>query len=474
MTTILQKAVTPQMSAAYLERGLDRVAGYVLPAAEVAQVATTEGLFELHGLGFPSTPFAPDRPIDVLHVPQSPTAVLVSATGGTDAPGRLATGGPFLEHPPFTGTGFASTGDVVAPLSWLEHTRLTPGSRLWRFTPGAPEPELVGTYHGVAFGWQNHLDGDSFHALAPSKYVGHVAKLPLGTFAADVKTDDDGAPSVVTLVAMSDAAQEHGFTKTTAGTWAKQVRAADVDELFEIHVGARWHGMPVRIVDQGPGADGEQFCRISSLAHDADLAERLHMDKVDAGVYETTVPLSALTDVVYAQRIPKAWAREEQLARSGAGAAAGAPADHPLARHSATLQRVAQGLAQVAPAGWTRARVLCRMVGTRGEILAGVTQPDGTEAVLPALPGDVGNAMAEMRHAQYEPGKGTWFTALVTLMPDGKITLNIDSKNEPTWSTPLEPGQFSEDLRRYPRDDEHVPDWLTAKLAEETRAGGEA
>lgn len=498
MTTMLQKAVSPQMSVAYLERGLDRVSGYVVPAADVAEVVTTAALFELHGLGFPGTPFAPDRPIDILHVPMSPTAVLVPATGGSDEAGRRATGGPFLERPPFSGTGLVSTGDVVAPLSWLEHTRLTPGARLWRFSPGGTEPELIGSYHGVAFGWQNHLDGDSFHVLAPSKYVGHVAKLPLGTFAADVKTDDAGAPSVITLVAMAAAAQEHGFTKTSAGTWAKQVRAAEVTELFEIHVTARWHGIPVRIVDQGPGKDGEQFCRISSLAHDADLAERLVMDKVDAGVYETTVALSALTDVLYAQRIPKAWATQGQLARGGSAAArpaaaagsaqagsapagsgpAAAPqgsgpaavADNPLNRHSVTLQRIAQGLARVAPTGWTRARVLCRMVGTHGEILAGATRPEGDEVVLPALPGDVGSAMAEMRHAQYEPGKGTWFTAMVTLLPDGKVTLNVDSTNEPTWSKPLETGQYTEDMRRYPRDVEHQPDWLRAKLAEEERA----
>ena len=34
--TILQKAVTPQMAAAYVRQGLDRVAGYVVRAAEVA------------------------------------------------------------------------------------------------------------------------------------------------------------------------------------------------------------------------------------------------------------------------------------------------------------------------------------------------------------------------------------------------------------------------------------------------------
>lgn len=502
MSTVMQKAITPQMSAAYLERGLDRVAGFVLPAAAVAAVTTTAGLFELHGLGFPGSPFSPDRPIDILHLPTSPTATLVSATGGTDAASRQANGGLFLDRPPFTGTGFATTGDVVAPLSWLEHTRLSPGARLWRFTPGAAEPELIGTYHGVAFGWQNHLADDELHALAPSKFVGHVAKLELGAFAADVKTDDDGAPTVVTLVTMSEQAEQHGFARTKAGTWARQVLAADV-ELFEIHAGGRWHGIPVRIVDQGAGPDGQQMCRITSLAHDADVAERLLMDKVDAGVYETTAPLADLTDVAYAQRVPKAWAKEGQLSQARAAAAgtagvagAGEPAGNagtaggagtgtggadrprtaapgPASKHSATLQQIAQGLARVAPTGWTRLRVLCRMVGSRGEILAAATDPEGKELMLPGLPEDVTRAMSQLRHAGYEPGRGTWYTAMVTLVPDGTLTLNVDYTNEPRWtgqSGPLDPVEFAEDVKRYPRDAEHTPEWLQARLDGATAA----
>jgi len=498
MATILQKAITPQMSAAYLERGLDRVAGYVVPAADAASVTSTAGLFELHGLGFDATPFSPDAPIDVLHLPVSPTAVVLPATGGHDEEGRRRTGGQFLERPPFTGTGFTGTGDVVAPLSWVEHTRLTPGARLWRFTPGEAEPELIGTYHGVAFGWQNHLDGDSFHAILPSKYVGHVAKIEIGTFAADVTTDDSGNPTVLTLVSPSRDAEQHGFTRTAAGMFARKIPADDATELFEIHASARWHGVPVRIVDQGPNKEGEQFCRIASLAHDADVAERLHMDKLDPGVYETTVALSALTDVVYAQRVPRGWAREGQLEKmqaqesaattaparraSGAvptvgrpvvsvGAAEGDGTVNPMGKHAAHLQRIAQGLVSVSPTGWTRVRVLCRMVGTRGELLAAATDKDGNETGLPGLPNDVGSALGEMRQASFEPGRGTWFAALVTLEPSGKLTLNLDYTHEQKWSQPLEPGQYAADLRRYPRDDEHTPDWLRERLAEDEASG---
>lgn len=483
MSIVLQKAVTPQMSTAYVERGLDRVFGYVVPAADVAGVTTTAELYELHGLGFPGSPFAPGRPIDVLHLPTPPTAALVRATGGNDAAGRQATGGPILDRPPFTGTGLATVGDVITPLSWMEHTRLAPGTRLWRFSPGADEPELVGTYHGVAFGWQNHLDGDTFHAVVPSKYVGIVARTADGTFAADVRTGEDGRPAVVTVVSPAPDAEQHGFTKTSAGMWAKQLAPAEVSDLFEIHATARWHGIPVRIVDQGPDDQGVQRCRISSIATDADVAEKNLMDKIDPGVYETTVALSDLTDVSYSQRIPTAWAKAEQVQRaqrggpvpvptvgapvvSVAGGAATASTDQRAVRQSALLQRIAQGLVKEAPAGWASARLLCRVVGPRVEVLSAATPEGGEEKVLPGLPQEVGAALVELRDVTADPAKGAWYTALITVESTGKVTLNFDRNSEPQWAKPVPAATFAEDLRRYPRDEENTPGWLRDRLTE--------
>ncbi|GAA4427263.1 hypothetical protein GCM10023169_27010 [Georgenia halophila] len=494
MSTILQKAVTPQMSAAYLGRGLDRVAGYVVPAADAAEVTTTAGLFELHGLDFDGTPFSPEGPIDILHLPTSPTAVVVPATGGVDEESRKATGGTFIERPPFTGTGFTTAEDAVVPLSWVEHTRLPSGSRLWRFTSDGEEPQLIGSYHGVAFGWQNHLEDDAFRAVPPSKLVGHVAKTEAGTYAADVTTDEDGRPTVITLVTHVEP-EGKDFTRTDAGVWAKRIPADDAVEIFEMHATAKWRGVPVRIVDQGPNAEGEQVAHITSLLHDALAAERLGMDKLDVGVYEKTVALPELSETTYAQRVPRSWARPSQLEKardhaakadggtsvvppvtSGGAPTVGTPkldvpegADasaNPMTRHAPQLQRVAQGLVNAAPAGWTRARVLARMIGKRGEIVAAYTDEEGNQKALTGLPADVGRAMAEIRQASYEEGKGTWLAALVTLERGGKLTLNIDRSSEQKWTKPPEPGDYTEDLKRYPREAENIPDWMREKLDE--------
>lgn len=503
---ILQKAVTPQMAQAYLRQGLDRVAGYVVRASEVSSISTPEDLIELHGLTFEGSPFAPDRPVHVLHLPQPPAASLYAATGGTSREAAAARGGAFVERPPFRGDGKAAVGDLEVDLMWLEHTRLSPGSRLWRFEPGTDEPVLVGTYHGVVFGWQDHEEGDVFRPLATRGLVGTIAATEQGVFPCDVRTKEDGTPNLVTIVSYAPDAGERGFTRTKAGTYARQLSFREVGSLAENHVTGRWHSLPVRVVDQGEGEDGKPYLRVFSLGRDADAAERLGMAKMDVGCYESVVPADALTDVVRSQRVPTAWANEDQLANHDEGpdavraaAARGAqgssgqgerrllnqvdgpmvgmplPADEdgnpldvddPRGVLGPVLQRVAQGVVNGAPTGWQRIRVLCHMVGNGGDIMVAATTAEGKEAGLRSVPGDVAKALAELRHLTAKEEEGTWFTALVTIEPQGRITMRLDPATEPRTTKEPDAQRYREEAQYFPRSPEHTPDWLAAKFEE--------
>ncbi|MGC5614836.1 hypothetical protein [Georgenia sp. Z1491] len=489
---VLQKAVTPAMAKVYLEKGLDRVSGYVVPAAEVATLGTTEELYKLHGLSFTGTPFAPDQPIDVLHVPLSPTWQMVPATGGRTEAERAKVKGNILDREPFDGSGFSQVGDVRAPLAWIEHDRLTVGARLWRFLPGQAEPEHLGTYHGPAYGWQNHAAGDLFATAVPSKLVGYVAKTDGATWAADVRLDDDGRPSLITLVSPSKDSESQGFTMTEAGTWAKQVVRSEIDELFAMHCTARWNGVPVRVVDDQMDPQGTRRARIFSIARDANVNERHKMDKIDAGVYEKTVLWEELSDVVYAQRVPKQWATEEQLAkgeeyqrsradgtttapaphtanRSGAtlslGTPEGADESHPAVKHREELQAIVRGMVDVVPADWTRARLVAVMLGTRGEIRAGATTADGTEVTLQGLGKEVAQAVAKLRADSADNGgKGAWLTAVISVEPAGSVKLATDHDIQPTWRKKPAEKDYTVELQRHPRAPENIPDWWREHL----------
>ena len=119
-------------------------------------------------------------------------------------------------------------------------------------------------------------------------------------------------------------------------------------------------------------------------------------------------------------------------------------------------------LSQVAPPGWVAMDLTVVCVGpeTRSRLTA--RMPDGrTVAAGGPVPRDVTGLLRALRRAAYRPGRGTWFTAHVVVEAAGRIVLHVD--DDPP---PLEPAPNSwvDELRRYPREPQHVPSWL-AQLA---------
>lgn len=303
--TIMQKAVTPQLSAAYLDGGYDRVAGFVVRADSVGAATTAGALFEAHGLGFPGSPWtAGSSHVDVLRFRATPQLRFEDAIGGVDAETRARTGGPFVDRPPFTGTGFVATGLGVVPLYWLVHSRIPAGAELVRVGSDGSST-LLATYVDVGHGWRA-AGAAAEHPSSPvvSRFVGPLAGWQGAYFSADPL--DDGT---TVLVAETMPPAELGFEQAETGRWRRVVPTVELSELFEMSVTGTWNGLPVRVVDQWKDADGTGLARVSYTGHDADLAEGLRMQKVDAAVYEATVPLANVAQVQTAQLVPRSWAR---------------------------------------------------------------------------------------------------------------------------------------------------------------------
>lgn len=128
---------------------------------------------------------------------------------------------------------------------------------------------------------------------------------------------------------------------------------------------------------------------------------------------------------------------------------------------------IGQALAQVAPPGWAAMDVTVVCVGPETRSRLAARMPDGRAVKASGpVPRDVTRLLRELRREAYRPGLGTWFTAHVVVEAAGRIALDFDYDNPP----PLQPApnSWAEELRRYPRESEHVPSWL-AQLA----AGGQ-
>ncbi|MGN9889576.1 SseB family protein [Micromonospora sp. L31] len=139
----MQKAVAPSQLAYYLERGYDRVSGFVHRANELAHLNTPAQLHDALGLAYPDSPFARDADrIYVLRWPAYRPSLYRIPYGGQNEAAMRAMEGWVIERPPFRGNGFApgDSTEVVAEFK-VDSARLPHGAQLWRI--GADGTERV-------------------------------------------------------------------------------------------------------------------------------------------------------------------------------------------------------------------------------------------------------------------------------------------------------------------------------------------
>ncbi|MGC4745331.1 SseB family protein [Micromonospora sp. DT201] len=141
--TVMQKAIAPSQLAYYLDRGYDRVSGFVHRAGELAHLTTPAQVHEALGLSYPGSPFTPDADeIYVLRWPAHRPSLYRIPYGGQNEAAMRAMEGWVIERPPFRGNGFApgESSDVVAEFK-VDSARLPHGTQLWRI--GADGTERV-------------------------------------------------------------------------------------------------------------------------------------------------------------------------------------------------------------------------------------------------------------------------------------------------------------------------------------------
>lgn len=129
----------------------------------------------------------------------------------------------------------------------------------------------------------------------------------------------------------------------------------------------------------------------------------------------------------------------------------------------AQLQEViVRDLMAQAPAEWTQVRVAATSIGGHMHFAArGYVADDEPDVMWP----DVATIeTASLHKVMYEPGKGTWFSMECTIEASGEyhFTFNYDrpvtfDEREPTDDT------WINDLRRYPRNWDKIPDWHLVK-----------
>jgi hypothetical protein len=131
--TVMQKTIAAEQVDYYLDRGYDRVAGFVHRASEVEHLRTPGELFGALGLYYDSSPFQADaKEAFVLRWPAYRPSLYRIPYGGQNEQALRAMDGWVIERPPFRGNGFApgEGRDVIAEFK-VDSVRLPHGAQLW-------------------------------------------------------------------------------------------------------------------------------------------------------------------------------------------------------------------------------------------------------------------------------------------------------------------------------------------------------
>jgi len=158
--TVMQKTIPASQIDYYLERGYDRVCGFVHRASEVAHLRTPAELRAALGLNYQGSPFKPDDDtVYVLRWPAyRPTLYRIPYGGQTESAMR-AMEGWVIQRAPFRGNGFApgESADVIAEFK-VDSVRLPHGAQLSRVRSDATE-ELVAVFDADGQRWRRVGDG---------------------------------------------------------------------------------------------------------------------------------------------------------------------------------------------------------------------------------------------------------------------------------------------------------------------------
>ena len=153
--TVMQKTVPNEQVDYYLERGYDRVAGFVHRANEVEHLHTPAELFAALGLVHDGSPYIADaKEAFVLRWPAYRPSLYRIPYGGQSEQALRAMDGWVIERAPFRGNGFApgEGRDVIAEFK-VDSVRLPHGAQLWRMDADGSE-HIIAIFDSDAPVWR--------------------------------------------------------------------------------------------------------------------------------------------------------------------------------------------------------------------------------------------------------------------------------------------------------------------------------
>jgi nicrotizing toxin Mtb-like protein len=134
-----------------------------------------------------------------------------------------------------------------------------------------------------------------------------------------------------------------------------------------------------------------------------------------------------------------------------------------LDRQSELTSTIADLLVLRAPADRDQVRAMYRAAGDHEELITQVIDIDGQLREWPA-PAELAGLFRTLRAGMASAGHGTWSAVSAVVEWPIRTSLNYLYTEDPRWRQPPSRYAVMDDLERFPRKPEHVPEWMTTIL----------
>ncbi|GAB3691833.1 hypothetical protein [Nocardiopsis oceani] len=127
------------------------------------------------------------------------------------------------------------------------------------------------------------------------------------------------------------------------------------------------------------------------------------------------------------------------------------------------IQDLARSLVSAVPEGWQQLTYLARPIGALDDGMLAVQGADGQVRQI-QVPDDVPGKVDVLKQAGFQEGKGTWLSMLVSVHHSGQMNVEYNHDTQPEISPEPNPLVYLQEMRRFPRADDQIPDWMRSRL----------
>lgn len=127
------------------------------------------------------------------------------------------------------------------------------------------------------------------------------------------------------------------------------------------------------------------------------------------------------------------------------------------------LQDLARRLVAVVPEGWQQLTYLARVIGAHRSGMLAVQEADGQVRQL-EVPDGVDDLVDALKRSGFQEGGGTWLSVILSVHHSYQFNVEYNHDVEPDLPPGTSPLVYAQELERFPRSRDQVPDWLGARL----------